>query len=101
MGAAFGHVDRVILACAGCAASVGGQAQSVPIPVETAAQVAHQSILDLSEASVLHLHGKLTTKANDQLDIDFLTTSSGELTGTVGLDGQQAQAAGSRRRLLI
>jgi hypothetical protein len=91
----------VLLACAGCAASVSGSPQGVPIPVESASQVAHQSIVDLSEASVLRLRGRLTTKDNDQLDIDFLSTSSGELTGTVTLDGQQAQVADLGGRLYV
>jgi hypothetical protein len=90
-----------VLACAGCAAAITGKPQSVPIPVESASQVAHQSILDLSEASVLHLKGTLTTKDNDQLTIDFLSTSSGELTGTVALDGQQAQVADLGGRLYV
>ncbi|HEY4459636.1 MAG TPA: hypothetical protein VGN81_35315 [Pseudonocardiaceae bacterium] len=90
-----------VLACAGCAASIAGSPRSVPVPVESASDVARQAILDVSEASVLHLHGTLTTKANDQLTIDFLTTSSGELTGTVTLDGQQAQVADLGGRLYV
>ena len=90
-----------VLACAGCAASMNGSPRGVPIPVESASDVAHQSILNLSEASVLHLTGKLTTKDNDQLTIDFLSTSSGELTGTVTLDGQQAQVADLGGRLYV
>ncbi|HEX4221930.1 MAG TPA: hypothetical protein VHZ97_06200 [Pseudonocardiaceae bacterium] len=91
----------VVVACAGCAASVTGTPRAVPIPVESASEVSHQAILNLSEAGVLHLKGKLTTKDNDELDIDFLTTSSGELTGTIGLDGQQAQAADLGGRLYL
>ena len=91
----------VVLTCAGCAAAITGEPRSVPIPVESASQVAHQSILDLSEASVLHLKGTLTTKDNDQLTIDFLSTASGELTGTVTLDGQQAQVADLGGRLYL
>jgi hypothetical protein len=89
------------LACAGCATSMNGSPRGVPIPVESASDVAHQSILNLSEASVLHLTGKLTTKDNDQLTVDFLSTSSGELTGTVALDGQQAQVADLGGRLYV
>jgi hypothetical protein len=91
----------VVVACAGCAAGVTGAPTAVSIPVESAGMVAHQAILNLSEANVLHLKGTLTTKDNDQLAIDFLTTSSGELTGTVGLDGQQAQAADLGGRLYL
>ncbi|HJP79731.1 MAG TPA: hypothetical protein VJ914_36000 [Pseudonocardiaceae bacterium] len=90
-----------VLACTGCAAAMNGSPRGVPIPVESASDVAHQSILNLSEASVLHLTGKLTTKANDQLTIDFLSTSSGELTGTVTLNGQQAQVADLGGRLYV
>ena len=90
-----------VLACAGCAPSITGSPRAVPVPVESASEVARQAILNVSEASVLHLHGTLTTKDNDQLTIDFLTTSSGELTGTVALDGQQAQVADLGGRLYV
>ena len=90
-----------VLTCAGCATSITGTPRGVPIPVESASDVAHQAILNVSEANVLHLQGTLTTKDNDQLTIDFLTTSSGELTGTVSLDGQQAQAADLGGRLYL
>lgn len=90
-----------VLVCAGCAASVTGSPVAVPVPVESASDVARLAILNVSEASVLHLRGTLTTKDNDQLTIDFLTTSSGELTGTVTLDGQQAQVADLGGRLYV
>jgi hypothetical protein len=90
-----------VLTCAGCATAITGTPRGVPIPVESASDVAHQAILNVSEANVLHLHGTLTTKDNDQLAIDFFTTSSGELTGTVALDGQQAQVADLGGRLYV
>ena len=94
-------VAGVVVACAGCATSVTGAPSSVPVPVESASQVAHQAILDLSEASVLQLKGTLTTKDSDQLTIDFLTTSSGQLAGTVTLDNQTAQVADLGGRLYL
>ncbi|HEX3784715.1 MAG TPA: hypothetical protein VHX38_34065 [Pseudonocardiaceae bacterium] len=90
-----------LLACAGCAAGISGKATATPIPVETAAGVEHQAITNLSEAGVLHYDGTLTNSDNDQLSLDLLVTSTGEATGTVTLDSQQAQLADLGGRLFL
>ncbi len=90
-----------LLTCAGCDVGIDGTATATPIPVETAAQVEHQSITDLAEAGVLHYQGSLTASGDDDLTVDLMVTATGEATGTVALSGQTAQVADLGGRLFL
>jgi hypothetical protein len=81
-------VPVLVLACAACADSVGGTPRAQPVPVLSATQTVRQSLVDLSEAGVLHYSGTLVNPDGKQLGLDVSVTATGEADGTITVGGQ-------------
>jgi hypothetical protein len=82
-------LPAILLGCAGCALTVGGAPAATPVPVLSAAQTVRQSLLNLTEAGVLHYHGSLVNPNHKPIDLDISVTATGEAGGSISAGGQQ------------
>lgn len=82
-------VALICAAGAGCAQTVAGNPASTPVPVLSTAQTVRQSLLNLTEAGVLHYQGSLVNPDDKTIDLDVSVTATGEAAGSIGTAGQQ------------
>jgi len=79
----------VAVLCAGCAETVGGSPAATPVPVLSTPQTVRQSLLNLTEAGVLHYQGSLVNPVGKTINLDVSVTATGEAAGSIGAAGQQ------------
>ena len=79
----------VVIACAGCAQTVGGDPAAAPVPVLSVAAATRQALLNLAEAGVLHYQGSLVNPNNKTIGLDVSVTATGEAGGSISAAGQQ------------
>jgi hypothetical protein len=88
-----GRYTAVLLAAvlAGCTNSVTGQPTAIEIGPLTAKEAVDQSLkADLAEAAALQFTGDLTSSDRTPMSISVTALATGEVFGTIALDGLQA-----------
>lgn len=90
-----GTLVPLAVAVALVAGACGGQVPGSPAPQVVSALspavTARDALLDLAGAGAVRYAGSLTTAAGRTLAVDAVVTSSGEVDGTVGVNGEHAK----------
>ncbi|MCG8918216.1 hypothetical protein L6E12_20745 [Actinokineospora sp. PR83] len=82
-------VSAAVVASA-CSPGVSGTPVAAAIEPPTATESVRQSLTDLGEAAVLRYQGTMQAAGNHKATFDITAAGSGEMTGTLGLDGRSA-----------
>jgi hypothetical protein len=85
-----GLVAGIALLAAGCTDSVEGSPRGVDIGPLTTAEGTAQALTDFAEAAAVHYTGSLVAADGGELTADVVATLTGEVSGTITIDGLPA-----------
>jgi hypothetical protein len=85
-----GLAAGLALAAAGCTSAVAGEPQGVDIGPLTTAEGTAQALVDFAEAAAVHYTGSLVAGDGAELTADVTATLTGEVAGTVTINGLPA-----------
>ncbi|GLZ38613.1 hypothetical protein [Actinokineospora sp. NBRC 105648] len=80
----------VLATTTGCSNAVIGTATAADISPPTATEAVAQSLVDLGEAGLVRYKGTLTSAGNDPVTYDLAAASTGEIAGSITIEGKAA-----------